>query len=111
MASPGQSPPPEEASKLAKIENDLIDLCKGCSLIVFDTMFTMDEYRQRPHWGHSAPEHAVDVARRAGVGRLVLYHHAPGRTDAQVDEVLEETRRQAPDLEIIAAAEMSELEV
>jgi len=108
---PGDLPPPEEADKLVKMEEDLVALCRGCGVIVFDTMFTEQEYRQRPHWGHSAPVHAVDIARRAGVGRLVLFHHAPNRNDEQVDEILAETRKRAPDLEIIAAAEMAELEV
>jgi phosphoribosyl 1,2-cyclic phosphodiesterase len=108
---PGDTPAPEEADKLAVMQNDLVSLCQGCQLIVYDTMFTMDEYRERPHWGHSAPEHAVDIARRAGVGRLVLYHHAPGRTDDQVDAVVEAVRKEASDLEISAAAEMAVVEV
>lgn len=108
---PGDLPPPDQADKLARMEEDLVALCKGCDVLVFDTMFTEQEYRQRPHWGHSAPAHAVDIARRAGVGRLVLFHHAPNRNDEQVDNILAETRERAPDLEIIAAAEMAELEV
>jgi phosphoribosyl 1,2-cyclic phosphodiesterase len=108
---PGALPPPEEADKLERMEEALVDLCRGCGLIVFDTMFNDQEYQQRPHWGHSAPTHAVDIARRAGVKRLVLFHHAPNRTDEQVDELLADTRARAPDLEIIAAAEMAELDV
>ncbi len=108
---PGDRPTPDQAEKLQQMEEDLVALCRGCDIIVFDTMFTEPEYRQRPHWGHSAPVHAIDIARRAGVGRLVLFHHAPNRTDEQVDEILAEARSLAPDLEIIAATEMAELEV
>jgi ribonuclease BN (tRNA processing enzyme) len=108
---PDDSPSEEEADTLAKLQRDLVSLCQGCQLVIYDTMFTLEEYRQRPHWGHSTPEHAVDIARRAEVDRLVLYHHSPTRTDAQVDAVLEKTRRHAPDLEIVAAAENMELEV
>jgi ribonuclease BN (tRNA processing enzyme) len=79
--------------------------------MVFDTMFTMAEYEQRPHWGHSAPEHAIDIARRAGVKRLVLFHHAPNRNDRQVDEICAASQASATDLEISAAAEGAELEV
>ncbi len=108
---PGDAPSPEESDKLAKMESDLVSLCQSCDLIIFDTMFTLDEYRQRPHWGHSAPEHAVEIARRAGVKRLVLFHHAPARSDDQVDAVLAAAKEHAPDLEILAAAELMELEI
>ncbi len=109
--TPGDRPSPENVAKLRQMERALVDLCRGCSLLVFDTMFTDEEYRQRPHWGHSSPAHALAIARKAGVGRLVLFHHAPNRTDDQVDQILAETRGGAPDMEIIAATEMAELEV
>ncbi|MFH2008553.1 MAG: MBL fold metallo-hydrolase [bacterium] len=109
--SPGDTPPPEEAGKLVHMQEELIRLCRGCSLIVFDTMFTGEEYLQRPHWGHSSPAHAVEIARQAGVGRLVLFHHAPNRTDEQVDSLLAAVQASAPDLEITAAAEGAELEI
>ncbi|MDY0000530.1 MAG: MBL fold metallo-hydrolase [Polyangia bacterium] len=108
---PGESPSEEDQAKLAKMEIDLVELCRGCQFVVFDTMFSLAEYRQRPHWGHSAPEHAVEILRRAGVGRLALYHHGPTRTDAQMDEVVAEARRNAPDMEIVGAAELTEFEV
>jgi len=71
----------------------------------------LDEYGQRPHWGHSAPEHAVDILRQAGCSRLVLFHHAQFRTDAQLDAVLEASRRDAPDLDMVAAMEHMEIDV
>jgi ribonuclease Z len=35
---------------------------------------------------HSSPEEAAEIARRAGVGRLILIHVAPGLTDADLSE-------------------------
>lgn len=103
--APGASLTRTEMERLQEMERALVDLCRGCSLVIYDTMFTLDEYRQRPHWGHSAPEHAVEILRRAGVGRLALYHHAPARSDAEVDSLVRRIQQAAPDLEILAAAE------
>jgi phosphoribosyl 1,2-cyclic phosphodiesterase len=83
---------PTDASKLQTMRDDLVSLCRGADLLIYDTQFTPEEYRQRPHWGHSTPDDAIAVAREAGVGHLVLYHHAPARTDDQQDAILAQYR-------------------
>jgi phosphoribosyl 1,2-cyclic phosphodiesterase len=42
----------------------------------------------RQGWGHSTPEMAIAVARRAQVRQLALFHHEPLHDDAQLDEML-----------------------
>jgi len=44
------------------------------------------------HFGHSTVRDAVDVAVRNDVGRLVLAHHAPNRSDDQFEQVLTEAQ-------------------
>jgi phosphoribosyl 1,2-cyclic phosphodiesterase len=83
---------PDVADKLAAMRAGLIALCKGADLLIYDTQFTREEYRQRPHWGHSTPDDALGIAREAGVGTLCLFHHAPMRTDDQQDAILAEYR-------------------
>jgi ribonuclease BN (tRNA processing enzyme) len=36
-------------------------------------------------WGHTTVEYAIAAARRACVKKLILFHHDPGRTDAEID--------------------------
>lgn len=80
--------PAQMAAKLATMRASLVALCKGADLLVYDTQFTADEYRQRPHWGHSTPDDALAIAREANVKCLCLYHHAPMRTDDAQDAIL-----------------------
>ena len=47
------------AKKLSEMRKGVVELCRGCDLVIYDTMFRMDEYLDRPHWGHSSPEHAI----------------------------------------------------
>jgi len=86
-----------------------VQMCRGADLLVYDTQFTPDEYRQRPHWGHSTPDDAILVAREAGVKQLCLYHHAPTRTDDQQDAILVQykdlVQRSGDPFEVIAAYE------
>ena len=101
--------PQDIVSKLAAMHAGLVALCRGTDLLIYDTQFTVDEYRQRPHWGHSTPEDALLIAREAGVKTLCLYHHAPMRDDDAQDKILTATRaasRLAGDpFDVIAAYE------
>ena len=43
------------------------------------------EYAARIGWGHSSITHAVAFVRAAHVGQLVLFHHDPLHSDADLD--------------------------
>ena len=64
-------------------------LVDGVDVLLHDAQFTEAELATRPHFGHSCVEYALELAERGGVGRLLLYHHDPGRTDDQVDALVE----------------------
>ena len=91
----------------------LLDFVQGADVLVHDAMYTSEEAAAHRGWGHSAAQAAVDLALEAGVRRLVLFHHRPDRSDAEVDELLTHCRARAAagrgELEVIAAAEGQEL--
>jgi phosphoribosyl 1,2-cyclic phosphodiesterase len=80
--------PPEVAAELAQMRAGVVALAKGADLLIYDTQFTKDEYRLRPHWGHSHPDDAIAISRDAGVKTLCLFHHAPLRSDDENDKIL-----------------------
>jgi len=108
---PGDPLKPEDAAKLAAMRDGVVRLCEGADLVIYDTQFTPEEYLQKPHWGHSCPEDAIEIARDAGAKGVVLFHHAPERTDDQIDALLHYHRKATPDLEIHAASEGMELDL
>ena len=112
---PGDPLHPEDAAKLAAMRAGVVRLCEGADLVIYDTQFTPAEYAQKPHWGHSCPEDAIEIAREAGAGTLMLFHHAPERTDSQIDELLAyhryELLRAGSPLIIHAASEGMEVEL
>jgi len=67
----------------------------GADLLIHDAQYLASEYPDRQGWGHSTVEYVVEVAHRADVGRLALYHHDPTRTDDQVDELVRLARKHA----------------
>ena len=66
-------------------------------------------YRTKKGWGHSSWPETLDVALRAEVKKLALFHHDPGCSDDAVEAIVEETRAEAArrggDIEDAAARE------
>ena len=97
------------------MRDGVVRLCAGADLVIYDTMFTPEDYQRIPHYGHSRPTDAVDVCGEAGAARLALFHHAPERTDAEVDAILADTRAAAAKslrkLDIVAAYEGLDVEL
>lgn len=80
------------------------DLGHRADLLVCDTFFLPEEYQ--PDWGHSRPDDAIELGRQAGARCVALFHHRPGRTDSQLDALLERYRAQVNgQLELVAARE------
>lgn len=83
FAKPGLGVHAGEAPSLR--ESRAIEFLKDCDLVVYDTMFSREEYLEKMTWGHSYPEYAVALCRAAGVKTLVLFHHLPDATDEMMD--------------------------
>jgi phosphoribosyl 1,2-cyclic phosphodiesterase len=68
------------------VDPRLVSLSRGADVLVYDAQYLPEEYAgqagpSRVGWGHSTYEAAAALARAAGVGQLVLFHHDPARTD------------------------------
>ncbi|MCW8826079.1 MAG: MBL fold metallo-hydrolase [Gammaproteobacteria bacterium] len=63
------------------------DFINGADLLITDCMYTEEEYPAKVGWGHGTITTSVAMATRAKAKKLVLTHHDPIRTDAQLDEI------------------------
>ena len=109
---------PEELSEadrevLARLRADLVDAVRDVHTVIYDTHFTSEEYEKFPHYGHSTPDHALELCVEAGVKRLVLYHHAPSHDDDMMDELgrAYKIKGAAVDVDVITAREKQTLRV
>jgi phosphoribosyl 1,2-cyclic phosphodiesterase len=92
----------------SSLDSGLFEFARGADLLIYDSMYTEDEYLgrsgpARTGWGHSTWEAAVRAADASEVKTLVLFHHDPGRDDAAMDKLLRKVRKHRP--EAIAAKE------
>ncbi len=69
----------------------------GADLLIHDAQYLQKEYdSSRVGWGHTSIEYAIAAARRGRVKKLVLFHHDPGRTDAEIDALASAYCRRDP---------------
>lgn len=78
------------------LDRQLIAFIEGCDLLIYDSTFDDRDFDRFVGWGHSTWQEAVRLADAANVKQLALFHHDPGRSDAQLDARLEELRTLRP---------------
>ncbi len=75
--------------------------------------YTDEEYEAKVGWGHSTFRQSLELANEAGVKRLLFFHHAPDREDAELSEIVADRRDRALargfGFEIEAASEGNEI--
>lgn len=64
-----------------------VALAHGVDVLLHDAQFDDSERSTARTYGRSTVTDAITLAAAADVGRLVLIHHAPGRSDDQVHEL------------------------
>ncbi len=97
---------------VGKQPDDYARFCHEADVLIHDAQFTPDEIDNHRGWGHSDYGATLDLALKAHARRLILFHHAPSRTDADVTSIIEHCNDLAAesqsDIIIDAAKEGSE---
>jgi phosphoribosyl 1,2-cyclic phosphodiesterase len=74
-----------------QIWKQAVGFAHGASVIIHSAPYTRDEHVQ--DYGHSRVEDAIELAVEAEAERLYLFHHAPTRTDTQLDTIVARYRQ------------------
>ncbi|MFZ7128535.1 MAG: MBL fold metallo-hydrolase [Desulfobacterales bacterium] len=72
---------------------EYIAFSEGADLLFHDGEYTPEEYEHRVLWGHSAYTETVELALRAGVKTLGLFHLNQERSDEEVDTIVNDCRQ------------------
>ncbi|MBW1787415.1 MAG: anti-sigma factor antagonist [Deltaproteobacteria bacterium] len=79
-----------------KAAQDFITFFDGADFLIFDAQYTLaDAWTAKMDWGHSSNLIGVELAQKAGVKHLCLFHSDPVSTDETLDKVLADTKRLA----------------
>ncbi|MDP4840112.1 MAG: MBL fold metallo-hydrolase [Alphaproteobacteria bacterium] len=77
-------------------EDQMLRFVQKADLMVFDTMFTPEDSKTYVTWGHSSWQSAVDVAQKAAVKRLALFHINPHYDDDKLLKIEKEAQALFP---------------
>jgi ribonuclease BN (tRNA processing enzyme) len=74
------------------VDREFVEFCRDADFLIYDSQYTPEEYQTRIGWGHSTWKVAAQIAQASNVGQLLLTHHAPNRTDDEIDQIVEDAR-------------------
>ena len=71
--------------KFSHSENrKMIEFLRGTDVLIMDSQYDCEEYKQHVGWGHGCVSEVVTLALEAEVKQLFLFHHDPNHDDAKV---------------------------
>ena len=100
-----------------RVMDEYISFYANSEALVFDAQFSLEDAMEKEGWGHSSSMVGVDIALKANIKRLILFHHEPSYNDEKLQEIYDKTIRYYEmmkgnrNLEIIMAREGLEMEI
>jgi ribonuclease BN (tRNA processing enzyme) len=90
-----------EDRRYNQAEQRYLSFIRGVDVLVHDAQYSENDYTgavaaPTRGYGHSTPIMAARVARAAGVGRLILFHHDPSYSDVDLQLLEQEARQVFP---------------
>jgi phosphoribosyl 1,2-cyclic phosphodiesterase len=92
----------------------IFDFVRGADVLIHDATYTPEEYVDHVGWGHSHYLFCLEIAAKARVKKLILFHHDQSHDDEKIDDIVQTCRREIRTrnykFECIAAEEGLEIE-
>ena len=66
---------------------ELKKFIEKADIVIWDGMFTKKELQSNGGWGHSSIEQGIDFLSNVNCGEIIISHHAPYRTDSELDKI------------------------
>jgi len=72
----------------------ILDFIKGVDVLIHDTTYTPEQYRDHVGWGHSHYLHTLGLAADADAKTLFLFHYDPSLTDRDIDDMVAKSKKE-----------------
>jgi phosphoribosyl 1,2-cyclic phosphodiesterase len=77
-------------------DQNILDLIKDADIVIYDSMYTDEEYPGKVKWGHSTWQEGARLCAAAKAKTFVVFHHDPDHDDAFMDRVAAEVAAVRP---------------
>ncbi|MBW1739704.1 MAG: MBL fold metallo-hydrolase [Deltaproteobacteria bacterium] len=78
------------------LDPKLLELADNADILIYDTTYTPEQYKDHVAWGHSTYKEGIKIAKAANVKALHLFHYDPSLSDETIDAVLKKARKDFP---------------
>ena len=78
------------------LDQDILHLIRGSQIVIYDSMYTEEEYVRFRGWGHSTWNEGVRLCEAAQAENLIAFHHDPDHDDDALDRIAEALDRVRP---------------
>ena len=98
----------EPPSKVATNYDQWVAFCRDVDVLIHDAQYLESDLPRKHGWGHSVVTQVRQLAVDAEAACLVMFHHDPDRSDAEIDFIQQENEnffrgRGAPSISVCAA--------
>jgi phosphoribosyl 1,2-cyclic phosphodiesterase len=84
----------EHRMEMQKPDYPFVEFFSKADLLIFDAQYLFsDSILSKENWGHSSNVAAIELALRAQVAHVCLFHHDPASGDLQLESLGENTER------------------
>jgi phosphoribosyl 1,2-cyclic phosphodiesterase len=70
-----------------RLDANILELIRGADIVIYDSMYTDEEYTGRQGWGHSTWAEGAKLCAAAGAKTFVVFHHDPDHDDDFMDGI------------------------
>ena len=70
-----------------RADASVLSLIENAEIVIYDSTYSDAEFAAFRGFGHSTWQEGVRLADAAGIKTLVIFHHEPARTDAELDDI------------------------
>ena len=68
-------------------DEELYKVAENADLVIWDGMFIDSELHAKKGWGHSSIQQGLEFAKTVSCKKMAICHHAPTRTDKQLEKL------------------------
>lgn len=79
-----------------QLDQQILQLIEGADIVIYDAMFTDDEFTQCQGYGHSTWVEGAKLCDAANVKQYVLFHHCPSHDDVFLTALEEQVQAVRP---------------
>lgn len=95
--------------ELLRDKQKFLKWIRSADLLIHDATYDRREYTTHKGWGHTAYEDLLEMAMKAGIKKMVMFHHNPEASDTLLEKRLRlcrlRVRRNKSPLQVVLAKE------